>query len=134
MTPHTRLVRGDDPYWKALGRWGFRVQAAGIFGASALLYLLIFSHRYEFEYVWKHLNDAMPFGFNSERELQYSLRFSCNLAAGAGVDDGHTTWRYLFARADGCQWHAVRHSDRVCYCGARGVHPRRRSPDVGWLQ
>ena len=33
------------------------------FGAIALLYLLIFCHRYEFEYVWKHLNDAMPFGF-----------------------------------------------------------------------
>ena len=31
------------------------------------------------------------------------------------------TWR-----ADGCQWHAVRHSDRVCYCGARGIHHRRR--------
>ena len=60
---YTRLVRGDDAHWKALGRWGFRVQAAGIFGASALLYLLIFSHRYEFEYVWKHLNDAMPFSF-----------------------------------------------------------------------
>ena len=56
-------VRQPEQRWLDLGRWGFRLHAAGIFGASALLYLLIFSHRYEFEYVWKHLNDAMPFGF-----------------------------------------------------------------------
>ena len=60
---YIRSTNGADRTWLDLGRWGFRVQAAGIFGASALLYLLIFSHRYEFEYVWKHLNDAMPFGF-----------------------------------------------------------------------
>ena len=46
-----------------VGRWGFRLHAAGIFGAIVLLYLLIFCHRYEFQYIWKHLNDAMPFGF-----------------------------------------------------------------------
>ena len=39
------------------------------------------------------------------------------MAAGAGADDGHTTWRYLFAGADGRQWHAVRHRHRACYCG-----------------
>ena len=60
---YIRSANGADEPWLNLGRWGFRLQAAGIFGASALLYLLIFSHRYEFEYVWKHLNDAMPFGF-----------------------------------------------------------------------
>ena len=36
------------------------------------------------------------------------------------------TQRDRLARADGCQWHAVRHSDRVCYRGARGIHHRRR--------
>ena len=35
------------------------------------------------------------------------------MAAGAGADDGHTTWRYLFAGADGRQWHAVRHRHRA---------------------
>ena len=57
-----------------------------------------------------------------------------NLAAGAGADDGLTTWRYLFAGADGRQWHAVRHRHRACYCGSRGDHPRRRQANVGWLQ
>jgi cytochrome c-type biogenesis protein CcmF len=46
--------------WRTLGRWGFKVHAVGIFGAIGLIYLLIFSHRYEFQYIWKHLNDAMP--------------------------------------------------------------------------
>lgn len=56
-------IRHSNPGWIQLGRWGFRFHAAAIFGTCALLYLLIFCHRYEFEYVWKHLNDAMPFGF-----------------------------------------------------------------------
>ena len=49
--------------WMKMGRWAFRIHAASIFGASVLLYLLIFCHRYEFQYIWKHLNDAMPLGF-----------------------------------------------------------------------
>ena len=48
------------------------------------------------------------------------------MAAGVGADDGHTTWRYLFAGADDRQWHVVRHRHRVCYCGSRGDHPLRR--------
>ena len=60
---YVRSTQSEDPVWTTMGRWGFKVLSAGIFGASALLYLLIFSHRYEFEYIWKHLNDAMPFGY-----------------------------------------------------------------------
>lgn len=58
-----KATRSDEGAWLNLGRWGFRVHTAGVFGAGILLYVLIFSHRYEFEYVWKHLNDAMPFGY-----------------------------------------------------------------------
>ena len=60
---YTAAVRSQDDRWMRIGRWGFRLHAAGIFGAIVLLYLLIFCHRYEFQYIWKHLNDAMPFGF-----------------------------------------------------------------------
>ena len=59
---YTKAVKSGAAEWLSLGRWGFRVQAAGILGTSALLYLLIFCHRYEFEYIWKHLNDAMSPG------------------------------------------------------------------------
>lgn len=56
-------VRQPESHWMRLGRWGFRLHAGSILATVALLYLLIFCHRYEFQYVWKHLNDAMPFGF-----------------------------------------------------------------------
>ena len=59
---YTKAVRNNDEHWLKLGRWGFRFQATGLFAASALMFLLIFSHRYEFQYIWKHLNDAMSFG------------------------------------------------------------------------
>ena len=59
---YTKAVRHSDGHWLKLGRWGFRTQAAGLFAASALMLFLIFCHRYEFEYIWKHLNDAMSPG------------------------------------------------------------------------
>ena len=48
---------------------------------------------------------------------------------GVGADDGHTTWRYLFAGADGRQWHAVRHKHRhrERYCGSRSWGPSSSS-------
>jgi len=57
---YVAATKQSDPRWLSMGRWGFKVQAASIFATIALLYLLIFSHRYEFQYIWKHLNDAMP--------------------------------------------------------------------------
>ena len=60
---YATAVRQPNSPWMQLGRWGFRIHAASLLATVALLYLLIFCHRYEFEYVWKHLNDAMPFGF-----------------------------------------------------------------------
>lgn len=46
-----------------IGRWGFRIHSWSIALAFLLLYVLIFSHRYEFSYIWKHLNDVMPTSF-----------------------------------------------------------------------
>ena len=57
---YVAAVRRPQSNWMVLGRWGFRFHASAIFGAIGLMYLLIFSHRYEFQYIWKHLNDAMP--------------------------------------------------------------------------
>jgi len=59
---YTKAVRHNEDHWLKLGRWGFRTQAAGLFAAIALMLFLIFCHRYEFEYIWKHLNDAMSPG------------------------------------------------------------------------
>lgn len=47
------------PSWKKLGRLGFRVHSLSILGVIAILFILLFNHRYEFQYVWKHLNNEM---------------------------------------------------------------------------
>ncbi len=59
---YTRAVKSRDDQWMRMGQWGFRIQAAALFSAMGLFYLLIFSHRYEFQYIWKHLNDTMSPG------------------------------------------------------------------------
>lgn len=49
--------------WKTWGRVAFRVHAGSTFMTIALVFLLFGCHRYEFQYIWKHLNDAMPMRF-----------------------------------------------------------------------
>lgn len=46
-----------------LGTWAFAVHGVSIFSAIALIFVLFASHRYEFNYIWKHLSDAMPMRF-----------------------------------------------------------------------
>lgn len=56
------LNKGDQA-WTRIGRSAFIVHAVSIGLIIALSYVLILNHRYEFQYVWKHLNDAMPLKF-----------------------------------------------------------------------
>ncbi len=53
------FVRGNIQ----LGRRAFLVHAGSTLGVIALIFLLFFGHRYEFEYIWKHLNNEMPMRF-----------------------------------------------------------------------
>ena len=46
--------------WKKTGRISFRLHSIGLLGSVALLYVLIYGHFYEFNYVWKYSNDSMP--------------------------------------------------------------------------
>ena len=69
------------------------------------------------------------------REKRYAqVCTSGNVAAGVVAEVSHTVRSYLFAGADGRQWHAARHRHRVCYCGAHGDHPRLRPADEARLQ
>lgn len=52
-----------DPTWLKFGRYAFIIHAASFVLVIALMYVLILNHRYEFQYVWKHLNNAMPLNF-----------------------------------------------------------------------
>lgn len=49
--------------WDSIKRIAFRIHAASIFASIALVFLLFIQHRYEFQYIWKHLNNEMPMRF-----------------------------------------------------------------------
>ena len=49
--------------WKELGRKAFYTHVASTFSVIALIFALFFAHSYEFQYIWKHLNNEMPMRF-----------------------------------------------------------------------
>ncbi|MFT4678016.1 MAG: cytochrome c-type biogenesis protein CcmF [Flavobacteriales bacterium] len=50
---------GDRNFLK-LGRWSFRIHSIALIGIVACLLYLLFNHLYEYQYAWKHLDNAMP--------------------------------------------------------------------------
>lgn len=56
------LGKGDQS-WKRFGRIAFIIHGVSILLVIVLGYVLILNHRYEFQYVWKHLNNTMPLSF-----------------------------------------------------------------------
>lgn len=53
-------------FWKGnihLGRRAYLTHATSTLGVIALMFVLFFGHRYEFQYIWKHLNNEMPMRF-----------------------------------------------------------------------
>jgi cytochrome c-type biogenesis protein CcmF len=52
--------RKDEGSWTGLGRIGFRVHSLAVFGIIGLLFVMLLKHWFEFDYVWKHSNTAMP--------------------------------------------------------------------------
>ncbi|MBK9149430.1 MAG: cytochrome c biogenesis protein CcsA [Flavobacteriales bacterium] len=51
--------RKDDA-WTRLGRLGFRAHSVAVLGIVATLFVMLFNHWFEFDYVWKHSNLQMP--------------------------------------------------------------------------
>ncbi|HRO99742.1 MAG TPA: cytochrome c biogenesis protein CcsA, partial [Flavobacteriales bacterium] len=49
-----------DAAWTTLGRIGFRLHTGAVLGIVVLLFIMLFNHWFEFDYVWKHSNMAMP--------------------------------------------------------------------------
>ena len=53
-------------FWKGeiqAGRLAYRIHSFSTAGVIALIFVLFFGHRYEFQYIWKHLNNEMPMRF-----------------------------------------------------------------------
>ena len=52
-------LKGEDG-WRTLGRLFFRLHSAAVLGVIVTLFIMLFNHWFEYDYVWKHSNSAMP--------------------------------------------------------------------------
>lgn len=55
------------PSWKQLARLAFRIHSLSVFGIVVVLFIMLFNHYFEYEYVWHHSN----------REMQMKYILSC---------------------------------------------------------
>jgi cytochrome c-type biogenesis protein CcmF len=52
--------KDEEASWKKLARAAFTLHAVAVIGIFALLYYLIFNHRFEYYYVWQHSSRILP--------------------------------------------------------------------------
>lgn len=52
-----------DSGWTALGRLAFRIHSGAVIGIVVTLFVMLFNHWFEYDYVWKHSNLQMPMEF-----------------------------------------------------------------------
>ncbi len=50
----------DSPSWNRFGRIAFRVHGFAVFGIVSTLFIMLYNHYFEYEYVWHHSSKAMP--------------------------------------------------------------------------
>jgi cytochrome c-type biogenesis protein CcmF len=46
--------------WKKIGRIAFRLHGFSVFGIVGTLFIMLYNHYFEYEYVWHHSNKEMP--------------------------------------------------------------------------
>ena len=112
-------------FWKGnlhLGRRAYLTHAGSTLGVIALIFVLFFGHRYEFQYIWKHLNNAMP------------MRFVLQLYAAVNDDDPLKFHRslYLFISPQGRRGEiGALNTETYRFHGAREVRSARKTPQSG---
>ncbi len=50
----------ETPAWKRLARIAFRIHSISVIGIVVTLFIMLYNHYFEFEYVWHHSNKEMP--------------------------------------------------------------------------
>ncbi len=50
----------EDNSWKRLGRTAFRVHSLAVLGIMATLFVMLYNHYFEYQYIWEHSNLEMP--------------------------------------------------------------------------
>ncbi len=53
----------EDKAWKLTGRISFFIHALSILGIAAIMFFLIYSHYFEYHYVWHHSSTILPFKY-----------------------------------------------------------------------
>ncbi len=53
-------TRTSDERWRTVGRAAFRVHSLAVVGIVSTLFIMLFNHWFEYDYVWKHSNTEMP--------------------------------------------------------------------------
>jgi cytochrome c-type biogenesis protein CcmF len=46
--------------WKKIASWSFRFHALSVIGIVVTLFIMLFNHYFEYEYIWHHSNKEMP--------------------------------------------------------------------------
>lgn len=46
--------------WQQMGRIAYSVHLFAVFSACAVLFFIIYSHQYQYQYAWKHASNALP--------------------------------------------------------------------------
>lgn len=53
----------DGEGWRRLGRWAFVAHGLGIFTVIGILFYLMITKQFEYQYVWQHVSDDLPFRY-----------------------------------------------------------------------
>ena len=53
----------DSSTWRKLGRIGFILTSLGAIGSIATIFYIMVNHYYEYEYVWSHVSEQLPFRY-----------------------------------------------------------------------
>ncbi|MCB0774145.1 MAG: cytochrome c biogenesis protein CcsA [Flavobacteriales bacterium] len=60
LIAYTLYTRTGEAGWRTMGRIFFRTQSIAILGIVTTLFVMLFNHWFEYDYVWKHSNTEMP--------------------------------------------------------------------------
>ena len=53
-------INEDTASWKRIARISFRIHGVSVIGIVGTLFVMLYSHYFEYEYVWHHSSKAMP--------------------------------------------------------------------------
>lgn len=56
----TRYPESPESSWARMGKAGFWVHAGSVLGVIGTLFYLIYSHQYQYHYVWSHSSNELP--------------------------------------------------------------------------